>query len=234
MLGLAAQRREKEEKLQLVRKGGAIPGVLYGPKAKSFTLKVDEKEFQKIYEEAGESSLIQLKADDTSSPVLIREIQREPVRGKIIHVDFYQPPLDEEIEVAVPLVFEGEAPAVRDLKGTLVKNIHEVDVKALPQHLPHEIMVDVSGLQTFEDKILVRDLVHEAQVEILRDPEEIVAQVAELEDIEAQLEQPVTENVEGVEQIKPERPAEEKGQEGAEGAVQPGTPAQNQKQEQAK
>src|SRR3989338_3006165 len=115
MLGLAAQKRNKEEKTQLMRVGGEIPSVLYGPKTKPLILKVKDKEFQKIYDEAGESSLIQLNVGDVSSLVLIREIQRDPVRGNIIHVDFYQPLLDAEIEVTVPLVFEGEAPGVRDL-----------------------------------------------------------------------------------------------------------------------
>jgi len=159
-------------------------------------LKVNGKEFQKVYEEAGESSLIQLESSDGSRPVLIREIQKDPLRGEIIHVDFYQPPLDEKTEVRVPLIFEGEAPAVRDLGGTLLKNIQEVDVRALPQHLPHEIVVDVSELATFEDKIVISDLMHDDRVEILRDSEEVVAQVVETQDIEAELEQPAGQEAE--------------------------------------
>lgn len=198
----------------MLRDQGLIPGILYGPKTKAASVKIHEKEFQKIYEEAGESSLIQLESPEGNSPVLIREIQRDPVKGQIIHVDFYQPPLDEKIEVRVPLVFEGEAPAVRDLGGTLLKNIQEVDVKAFPQNLPHEIIVNISGLATFEDKILVRSLVHDEEVEILRDLEDVIAQVVETQNIEAELEQPVVENVEAVEQVKPVRPGEEKKEEG--------------------
>ena len=148
MLGLASHIRNKEEKAQILRGKGLIPGVLYGPKTKAASLKVSETEFQKVYEEAGESSLIQLGQGE-GTPVLIREVQRDPVKGNVIHIDFYQPPLDEEIEVQVPLIFQGEALAVRDLGGTLLKNIQEVLVKALPQNLPHEIVVDVSRLSTF-------------------------------------------------------------------------------------
>ena len=158
MLGLASQQRNKEENVTLLRNQGLIPGVLYGPKTKAASVKVNEKEFQKIYGKAGESSLIQLESQSGAKPVLIREIQRDPVKGGIIHIDFYQPPLDEAIEVTVPLVFEGEPLAVRDLGGTLLKNIQEVPVKALPQNLPHEIVVNISKLVTFEDKILVKDL----------------------------------------------------------------------------
>ena len=204
MLGLVSQKRNKEEKVCLLRDQGLIPGVLYGPKTKAAPVKVDEKEFHKIYEEAGESSLIQLKSAEGALPVLIKEIQRDPVRGQIIHVDFYQPPLDEKIEVRVPLVFQGEAPAVRDLGGTFLKNTQEVDVKAFPQNLPHELIVDISGLKTFEDKILIRNLVHDEEVEILHDLEDVVAQVVETQNIEAELEQPVVENVEAVEQVKEE------------------------------
>ena len=216
MLVLASQKRNKEEKAVLLHAEGVIPGVLYGPKTKAESLKVSEKEFEKVYQEAGKSSLIGLKSSASSAggqgveaPVLIKEVQRDAVRGNVIHVDFYQPPLDEEIEVTVPLMFQGEALAVRDLGGTLLKNIQEVVVKALPQNLPHEIVVDISTLATFEDKILIKNLVRESGVEVLRDPEDVVAQVVETKDIEKELEQPVVENVEAVEQVKVEKKAEE-------------------------
>ena len=204
-----SQLRGKKEDVGAIRKEGFVPGVLYGPKTESQIVKVDEKEFQKAYDEAGESSLLNLKSQDKALPVLIREIQKDPLRGKVIHVDFYQPPLDEEIQVAVPLVFEGEAPAVKDLGGTLLRNIQEVEVKALPQNLPHEISIDISALVTFEDKILIKDLVHESSVEILRDPEDVVAQVAHAEDVEADLEQSIEENVEAVGEAKEKEKKEE-------------------------
>jgi large subunit ribosomal protein L25 len=217
MLTLASQERNKEEKTRLLRLEGIIPGVLYGPKTKAASLKVSEKEFQKVYEEAGESSLIQLGSQEEGTLVLIREVQRDSVRGNVVHVDFYQPPLDEEIEVTVPLMFEGEALAVRDLGGTLQKNIQEVSVKALPQNLPHEIVVDISKLVTFEDKISIKDLIRESGVVILRDLEDVVAQVVATKDIDEELEQPVVENVEAVEQVKVEKKEEEAVEEAAGG-----------------
>ena len=205
MLGLSSQKRNKEENVQALRNQGVIPGVMYGAKIETAMVKVDGKEFKNVYEEVGKSSLINLESQSGKTPVLIREVQREPVGDGIIHVDFYQPPLDEKIEVAVPLVFKEDALAVTQLGGTLEKHIQEVEVKALPQDLPHEIAVDISTLATFEDRILVKDLVHEASVEILRDPEDVIAQVVETKDIEAELEQPVVEDVEGVEQVKEEK-----------------------------
>lgn len=209
MLSLASQKRNKEEKVQALRNQGMIPGVMYGAKIEAAMVKVDGKEFKNVYEEVGKSSLINLELPAGKTPVLIREVQREPVRDRIIHVDFYQPPLDEKIEVAVPLIFKEDALAVTQLGGTLEKHIQEVGVKALPQDLPHEIVVDISTLATFEDRILVKDLVHEASVEILRDPEDVIVQVTETKDIEAELEQPVVEDVEAVEQVKEDKKEED-------------------------
>jgi len=204
MLNLTSQQRNKDEKLSLMRSSGAIPAVLYGPKNKPVSLKVDGKEFQKVYREAGESSLINLEANGAASPVLVREVQRDPLKGGVIHVDFYMPPLDKEIEIMVPLVFEGEAPAVKDLGGTFIRNIQEIEVRALPQNLPHEITVDITGLATFEDKITVSDLVVDSNVEILREKEDAVAQAVPAEDVESELQKPVEEDVESVESTKPE------------------------------
>jgi len=103
------------------------------------------KEFEKIYKEAGESSLVSLEVEGKNFLVLIHDLKRDSLTNGPIHVDFYQPKLDEEIEITVPLVFEGEAAGVKDFGGTLVKNIHEVEVKAFPKNLPHsdnEIQAD--------------------------------------------------------------------------------------------
>ena len=88
---------------------------------------------------------------------------------------------------------------MKDLGGTLMRNIQEVEVNALPQNLPHEITVDISGLATFEDKIAIKDLQLPGEAEILRDPEDTVTQVTAAQDVEKELEQPVEENVEAVE-----------------------------------
>jgi len=132
-------------------------------------------------------------------PVLIKEVSRDPLTEKFLHVDFYQPKLKEAIEATIPLVFEGEAPAVKELGGTLVKNISEVEVKALPQNLPKEIKVNVGVLKTFEDHIKIADLKLPEGVKILKEPEEIVAQVLPPEKVEE--EKPVAQEV--VEEEKP-------------------------------
>jgi len=206
MLTLSAKiRKELGKKVKNLRKKGIIPAVLYGPKIKgALPLEIEEKQFEKIYKEAGESTLISLEISDKKQkiPVLIHEVEGDPLTEKPIHVDFYQPLLEEEIEVKVPLIFEGEAPAVKDLGGTLVKNISEVEVKALPQNLPHEIKVNIQSLKTFEDNILIKDLIIPREVKILKNPEEIVANVAPPEKVEEELVKPIEEKVEEVEVVE--------------------------------
>ena len=232
MLSISAKiRKELGKKVKSLREKGVLPAVLYGHKIKNLNLELDLKEFEKIYKEAGESSLIKLevknqksktelpkeakvkKRTESSSPVdeflvLIHDIQFDHLTQKLIHIDFYQPELKEEVEVTVPLIFEGEAPAVKDLGGTLVKNISEVEVKALPQNLPHEIKVDIGNLKTFEDNILIKDLIVLKEVKILKGPEEIVAKVTQPEKVEEELEKPVEEKVEEVEKVE-KKPKEE-------------------------
>ncbi|GAI38315.1 unnamed protein product, partial [marine sediment metagenome] len=116
-------------------------------------------------------------------------------------------------EVAVPIVFEGEAPAVKELDGTLVKEIQEVEIKALPQNLPHEIKVSIENLKTFEDEILIKDLKLPEGVKIQKEPNEIVAVVTSPEKVEEELEKPIEEKVEEVEEVEEAEEKEEKEKE---------------------
>ena len=203
MLSLSAKiRKELGRKVKTLRRKGVLPAVLYGPKTKSLPLEIDLKEFERIYKEAGESSLISLKVNDKTILVLIYEIQRDHLTNKFSHVDFYQASLKEKVEATVPLVFKGIAPVVKELGGTLVKNITEVEVKALPQNLPHEIEVQVNILKTFDDNILIKDLKVSKEVEILKNPEEIVVSAVPPEAVEKELEKPIEEKVEEVEKVE--------------------------------
>lgn len=204
MLQLEAKiRKIKKKKVKSLRRNKILPAVLYGSKIKdSLLLEVDEKEFEKVYSLAGESSLISLKVGDKNIPVLIHEIQKDRLTGKLIHIDFYNPSLEKEVEVTVPIILEGEALAVKELGGTLVKNIAELKVKSVPDKLPHEIKVDISVLKTFEDRILIKDLKLPEGVKVSHSPEEILFFVAKPEKVEEELEKPIEEKVEQVEKVK--------------------------------
>ena len=210
MFTLSAVIREKEEKLNILRNKGLLPAVLYGPKIKNFSLQLNEKEFEKLFKQAGKSSLISLEIEGKKEKflVLIHDFQKDPLKGNFIHIDFYQPALDEETEATVPLEFIGEARAVKELSGTLVKNISEVEVKALPQNLPHEIKVDISCLKTFDDTVLIKDLIIAKEVKIIKEPQEIVALVTPPEKVEEELEKPIEEKPEEVEKVEKEEKEE--------------------------
>lgn len=189
---------------QELRVSGAIPAVLYGPKLANKNLCVDAKEFYKVFRESGKSSLVSLnvEGEKTAFMVLISDYNTDPLSGQVIHIDLYQPDLTKEIEAEVPLVFEGAAAAVADLGGTLIKNISEITVKALPADLPREIRVDISKLATFDDAITVKDLVVNEKVELLKEPEEIVALVVPVENVDAELAESIEEKVEDVAQVE--------------------------------
>lgn len=216
MLTLSVKvRKIVKRQAKALRKGDVLPAVLYGPKIKNLNLELGLKDFQKIYEAEGESSLISLDVEGKKEKfmVLIHDIQLDSLTGKPTHVDFYQPALEEETEVNVPLIFEGESAAVKELGGTMVKNISEVTVKAKPQDLPREIKVNIEVLKNFGDKILIKDLKLSAGVKISKNPEEIVALVSLPEKVEEELEKPIEEKVETVEKVakKKEDIVEEEG-----------------------
>jgi len=213
MLTIAAKiRKDLGKKVKSLRKKDVLPAVLYGPKIKTTPLEIDYKTFEKAHKEAGESSLIKLELQTKPKKeylVLIYETVRDHLTEKLIHVDFYQPDLKKEVTTEVPIVFEGKALAVKDLEGTLVKNISEVEVRALPQNLPKEIKVNVENLKTFEDVILIKDLSFSTGVKILRNPEEVVASVTAPEKVEEELEKPIEEKIEEVEKVEEKEIKEE-------------------------
>ena len=171
MISLSAKiRKDIRRRVKFLREKELVPAVLYGPKVKNLNLEVVLKEFEKIYKEAGESSLISLDiaGQDEKFSVLIHDIQIDAISGNPIHIDFYQPDLTEEIEIMVPIVIEGEAPVIKAFGGTLVSNISEIEIKTLPQNLPKDIKVNVDKLKTFEDYILIKDLQVPEGVKIFR------------------------------------------------------------------
>ena len=217
MLNLKAEKREiTGSEVERLREQGVLPAILYGPEIKNLNIQLDSKTFDKMYKEAGTSTLISLKIGSDEFSVLIHEVKRSPITGNPIHVDFYQPILTEEIEAMVAIIFKGEAPAVKDLGGTLVKEFQEVVVKALPQNLPHEIIVNVESLKTFEDEILVKDLKVADNVTIQKDPDDIVAVVMPIEKVEEELEKPVEETETKAEEESEEKADEKQDQENEE------------------
>lgn len=168
----ATTRAATGKRVKDVRNAGSVPAVVYGHGTEPTALTLGASEFLKLYRTAGSSSLIDLSIDGgTPVKVLIQEVQPHHLTMKPHHVDFRQINMKEELEVEVPLAFVNEAPAVKELAGTLVHAYDAVLVKCLPSDLPHEITVDLSALKTFDDVITVANLVLPKGVTVLLDAE---------------------------------------------------------------
>lgn len=192
-----------------LRKQNLVPAVIYGKDVKAENLSVEYLPFTKLYKEAGESTLVDLKIDEQAPvKVLVQEVQMNPLTGKFVHVDFRQVKMTEKIKAEALLKFIGESPAIKELGGTLVRSFDKIEIECLPQDLIHEIEVDISTLKTFEDRIQIKDLKIPAGVKVLSDINATVA-TAEAplteEELKAELETPVVEKVEEVGVVEKEK-----------------------------
>lgn len=176
----AATRDILGKKVRFLRRQGLTPANLYGHNIKSTALQVDTIQLKHTLAKAGKSSLVALKVDSAKRPkmVIIRDIQREPLTGGLLHVDLYQVKMEERIKIEVSLLFVGEAPAIRDRGGILVQNMNSIEVECLPANMPHNIEVDLSVLQEIDQAVHVKDLSVDEGVTILTDPEQSIVQIA--------------------------------------------------------
>jgi len=170
-------RKELGKKTKKLRQEGIMPAVLYGQGIKGLAIKVSQKDFEKVFEKTGTSSLLSLELKGKKYKVLIYDTFRDPLSEGFLHADFFQPSAKRKITAEVPLVFEGESPAVKNLGGNLLKEIQSIEVKGLADNLPKEIKIDISHLKSFEDRIQVKDLKFPEGVSPLKEREEIVALV---------------------------------------------------------
>ncbi|MEK7583244.1 MAG: 50S ribosomal protein L25 [Patescibacteria group bacterium] len=198
-----------------LRRAGMLPGVLYGNNFPSRNIQVPLKDFQKVYTEAGESTLVYLKLSDDSYPAIIHDVAVDPIRDHYLHVDFYKVRLDEKIKAKIAVEFAGEAPAVKDFGGILVRNINEIEVEGLPQDLPHNFTVDISVLKNIKDQLTVKDIKIPEGIELKANPDDILVLVQEPiseEQLKAELETaaPSTDDVEVIKkEAKEAEPAED-------------------------
>lgn len=176
---LKAQTREiLGKKVKVLRGKGQIPAVLYGNNFKAQSLTLSSQEVEKISESAGEATLINLEIPGQKpSKVLIRHLQRDPVRDTLIHLDLYKVDMSQEIQTEIPLEFVGTSAAVEELEGNLITNKTTVEVECLPDKLVSKIEVDISPLKTFDNLLLVKDLLIPEGIKVLDEPDEVIAQV---------------------------------------------------------
>jgi large subunit ribosomal protein L25 len=201
----AARRDVLGKKNRVLRRQGITPTHLFGHGIESQALQCDTVQLYKIIAHAGTTRLISLEIDGDRQPkrVFVREIQRDAVSKQLLHVDFYQVKKGEKIEVDVPIVLVGEAPAMKTKGRMLTHGITRLSIECLPDNVPPQIEIDISLLEEVEQAINVGDIVLDPNITIHADPDQLVVKVTEAVVKEAEVEA-VTEA-----EVEAEAPAEE-------------------------
>ena len=182
MFTITAKVRDPKTSLSFLRKNGEVPAVFYGLDKATTSITISEKEFSKIWKEAGESSTITLETGSGKIDTLIHDVQVDPVTSRPVHADFFVIDASKPIEVTVPIEFIGVSPAVKGGVGTLVKVLHEFEVKALPKDMPHAIIVDISSLDSLQSQILASQVELPTGVTLITKEHEVVVAIATMKE----------------------------------------------------
>ena len=172
--------REKHGKsyASKTRRTGRVPAVVYGPAAKPIPVECDIREIELLYRDTlGKNALLKMELDGKEQTVMFKDVQREPVKSKLLHIDFYHVDAKHPLKLDVPVILDGTASGVKE-GGILEHGIRNVHVRCLPDHIPTAIHVDITNLG-MEENILVQDLTPPEGVTFLTDGHSVLAHVSE-------------------------------------------------------
>jgi large subunit ribosomal protein L25 len=174
-----ATREVLGKKVRFLRREGIVPLHLFGHGVESLALQCDSAQIRHVLAQAGQARLISVKIDKARKPrnIFVREIQRNPVTGELLHVDLYQVRMEEQLKVDVPIVLVGEAPALKTKGSILVQELYSLTVEALPDKIPARVEVDISSLAEVEKAIHVKDILLGDGIKIINDPEQMVLKI---------------------------------------------------------
>ena len=216
-----APRTVTGKKVRFLRREGMVPVHFYGRGVDSLALQVETATLRRVITSAGANVPVKVTIDgrDGEEICFIRDAQRHPVSEDLLHVDFYRVDVDRLVRAEVPVIMDGEAPAVRNLGGVLLQPFNSLEVEALPLDMPASFHVDVSGLEDFEAAVRIGDIQVAGEVNILRDDQEVIARVAppRIEEEEEEVVDELEEGVEG-EEVEGEEGAAEESSEAEEWA----------------
>jgi len=167
------------KKVRFLRRQGVTPAHIFGHGIESVALQCDTDNLRHILAEAGRTRLISLKLDNERRPraAVVREIQREPLTGELLHVDFYQVRMEEKVSVDVPVVIVGEAPALKSKENMLVQELNSLTVECLPAKIPPSVRLDISSLTEAEQAVRVKDIEMDKEITVLHDPEMVMVKI---------------------------------------------------------
>ena len=176
----AAKRDLLGKKVRFLRRQGITPVHVFGHGIESLALQCDTTNLQRILTQTGQTRVINLNIDGEKTPrtVMVRETQRSILKDDLLHVDFYQVKMTEVIDVDVPIILVGEAPALRNKENMLMQELNTLSVQCLPSNIPNSIEVDVTSLTEPDQVIRVRDIVPGEGVTIINDPDVMLARIA--------------------------------------------------------
>jgi len=177
---LAAEKRTVLGKqVKQLRQQGQVPGVVYGHDFDSLSLQFDKRELKQVLSQVGGSQLINLKIEGFEEPemALVREVQRDSIRGTFLHVDFYRVDMAERITAEIPIEKVGESTAE---EGILLYGLSSIEVECLPGDLVDAIEVDLSVLTEIDQALYVRDLAIPAGIDVITEPNEMIANVVRM------------------------------------------------------
>ena len=217
---LNGQVREiRGKKNRQLRKEGYVPAIVYGPANEPISAQFVYREIEVTLMNAGGTNLIDINLGDQSYPSLARDVQRDVVRGDILHVDFFAVDETKKIRVEVPIVMEGQSPVVIAREGILITGPNTLTLEVYPTDIRNQILIDLEQLTEMGQEILVRDLSFGENVTVINDPSEMIAKIvqpaaARAEELDELLEgEEGEEGVEGEEGEEGEESDEEESEE---------------------
>ncbi len=179
-MDLTVHTREiRGKKVKTLRRQGITPVHVFGHGIEPEALQCDTVALQKILARAGTTGIVGLKVDKSRKTrnVMVREVQKEPRSGQLLHVDFYEIRMEEKLKVEVPIILIGEAPALKMKENFLSHELDRLTIECLPDQIPNHIEVDVSILEEADQSIHVEDIILGSEIAVLDHPEQLVAKI---------------------------------------------------------
>ena len=177
----AEKRNQFGRKVKGLRKKGILPANIYGKKIKSEAIAVNLEDFEKVYKQAGETNVVYIEIGKERRPVLIHNVQKDPVNDSLLHVDFHQVDLKEKVTTKVPVIIIGESLAEKQGLGTVIQYVDEIEIEALPTDIPESFELSADKLLQLDDQIKVEEISYDKdKINILEDKEKVIVRVEPL------------------------------------------------------
>lgn len=204
-----------KNKVDKLRQGDFVPGVLYGKGEETEHIQVDRRNFEKVYRSAGMSTLIDLELDGDTAPVLIKEVQVHPFKSQYLHVDFLKLNMDETVKLTIPIILTGRD-NIESKEGILIQQLDEIEIECLPKDIPQSIEVDVSHID-FNTPVFVSelDIFENEDIVVFREADDVIASLVEptseeeLEELDEEVEDVDAEDVPVIGEEESEEETEE-------------------------